>query len=230
MSEMLSDVLARVQQLSAQVPIAAPTQTATTTPAPTTSFSDALAQASAPAAATTSYDAGAVQPAATTTPAAPTGCSDVLGAATTSPVATPTTTSTDADAAAPYLGDIDAASQKYGVDPLLLQSLIQQESGFDPNATSGAGAQGLTQLMPSTAAGLGVTNPYDPAQAIDGGAHYLADQLAQFGGNTSLALAAYNAGPGAVNQYGGVPPYPETQSYVQDILDRYQQLATGGGT
>lgn len=161
------------------------------------------------------------------TAAPTTSFSDALAQASTP---TATTTSSDASSAAPYLADIDTSSQKYGVDPLLLQSLIQQESGFDPNATSAAGAQGLTQLMPSTAAGLGVTNPYDPAQAIDGGAHYLADQLAQFGGNTSSALAAYNAGPGAVKQYGGVPPYAETQAYVQNILARYQQLATGGGS
>jgi soluble lytic murein transglycosylase-like protein len=150
-------------------------------------------------------------------------------AAVLTSAATPSTT-TQSSAAGPYAAEIDAAGQRYGVDPLLLQSVIQQESGFDPNATSAAGAEGLMQLMPQTAASLGVTNPYDPAQSIDGGARYLAQQLGTFGGDTSLALAAYNAGAGAVQRYGGVPPYPETQSYVQQILDRYQNLTSEGST
>jgi soluble lytic murein transglycosylase-like protein len=136
-------------------------------------------------------------------------------------------TSGSGSTAASYAPAIDAAANRNGIDPLLLQSLIQQESGFDPNATSSSGAQGLTQLMPSTAAGLGVTNPYDPAQSIEGGAKYLADQLSTFKGNVPLALAAYNAGPGAVEQAGGVPPYPETTAYVQQVLARYDQLKAG---
>ena len=123
-----------------------------------------------------------------------------------------------------YGPEIDAAAQRYGLDPALIRSVIQQESGFDPNATSGAGAQGLMQLMPETARSLGVANPYDPAQAIDGGARLLRQNLDTFGGNTALALAAYNAGPGAVDRFGGVPPYPETQAYVQQILSRTQSL------
>jgi soluble lytic murein transglycosylase-like protein len=128
------------------------------------------------------------------------------------------------DPAAQYRPTISAAAQRYGIDESLLESVIQQESGFDPNATSGAGAQGLMQLMPQTASSLGVTNPYDPAQSIDAGARYLADKLQAYNGDASLALAAYNAGSGAVDRYGGVPPYPETQNYVQQVLARAERL------
>ncbi|MGA2165540.1 MAG: lytic transglycosylase domain-containing protein [Solirubrobacteraceae bacterium] len=117
-----------------------------------------------------------------------------------------------------YAPMIQQAAARYGIDPSVLYGLIEQESGFDPSATSSAGAQGLTQLMPSTAASLGVSQPLDPAQSIEGGARYLSGLLRQFAGNTTDALAAYNAGPGAVEQYGGVPPYPETQQYVAKVL------------
>jgi len=113
---------------------------------------------------------------------------------------------------------IDAAATRNGLDPAVLHGLIEQESGFDPSAQSAAGASGLTQLMPGTASSLGVSDPLDPAESIEGGARYLAQMMSRFGGNTADALAAYNAGPGAVEQYGGVPPYAETQSYVQKVL------------
>ena len=113
---------------------------------------------------------------------------------------------------------IEAAAARNNVDPAVLHGLIQQESGFDPNSQSSAGAMGLTQLMPGTASSLGVANPLDPAESIEGGARYLAQMMARFGGNTADALAAYNAGPGAVQQYGGVPPYAETQSYVTKVM------------
>ncbi|HUR85226.1 MAG TPA: lytic transglycosylase domain-containing protein [Solirubrobacteraceae bacterium] len=120
--------------------------------------------------------------------------------------------------ASPFAADIQAAAARHGLDPALLTGLIRAESNFDPGATSPAGAQGLTQLMPATAAGLGVTNPLDPAQAIEGGAKYLRQQLDRFGGDASKALAAYNAGPGAVERFGGIPPYEETQNYVRRVL------------
>jgi soluble lytic murein transglycosylase-like protein len=121
---------------------------------------------------------------------------------------------------------IQETAQRYGVDPSLVKAVIKQESGFDPNAQSAAGAQGLMQLMPSTAAGLGVTNPLDPAQAIEGGTKYLKSMLDRFGGDVSLALAAYNAGPNAVARYGGVPPYAETQQYVKSVLANYQAFSS----
>jgi soluble lytic murein transglycosylase-like protein len=136
---------------------------------------------------------------------------------------TPTASQASSSAGA-FKSQIDAAGARYGVDPGLVQAVVEQESNYDAQATSAAGAQGLMQLMPSTAAGLGVTNPYDPAQAIDGGTRYLKSQLDRFGGDPKLALAAYNAGPGAVAQYGGVPPYGETQNYVQQVLDRYERI------
>jgi soluble lytic murein transglycosylase-like protein len=118
----------------------------------------------------------------------------------------------------PFQNEIAAAAAKYGVDPALLAGVVKQESNFNPNAQSGVGAKGLTQLMDSTARGLGVTNSFDPAQSLDGGAKFLGGLLKQFHGDQSLALAAYNAGPGAVQKYGGIPPYQETQRYVPLVL------------
>jgi soluble lytic murein transglycosylase-like protein len=117
-----------------------------------------------------------------------------------------------------YEALVEQAAARNGLDPAVLHGLIQQESGFDPSAASSAGAAGLTQLMPATASSLGVANPLDPAESIEGGARYLSEMMSRFGGNTADALAAYNAGPGAVQQYGGVPPYAETESYVEKVL------------
>jgi soluble lytic murein transglycosylase-like protein len=149
---------------------------------------------------------------------------------TTPAGATPTTLG--GGAATQYDAQITAAATKYGIDPALLKGLIRQESNFNASAQSGAGAQGLTQLMPGTASSLGV-DPSDPTQAIDGGAKYLKQQLDRFGGDPSKALAAYNAGPGAVAKYGGVPPYAETQSYVQKVLGyaaEYEGTAASAAT
>jgi soluble lytic murein transglycosylase-like protein len=118
----------------------------------------------------------------------------------------------------PYQGLIQAAAQKYGIDPALLAGVVKQESNFNPTARSASGALGLTQLMPATARGLGVSDPTDPAQSLDAGARFLSGLLKQFNGNASLALAAYNAGPGAVEKYGGIPPYQQTQQYVPAVL------------
>ena len=118
-------------------------------------------------------------------------------------------------------------ADKNGLDENFVKAVINQESGFNPNATSKCGAMGLMQLMPSTAQGLGVTNAYDAEQNIEGGTKYLKGLLDRFGNDKSLALAAYNAGPNAVKKYGGIPPYAETQNYVKSVLSKYDRL--GGG-
>ena len=171
----------------------------------------ALTPAKAPTLAPKSGFAAALARAQTrpATPAAPAKTAAPVQSA--APVA-------DVSGPIPYLDEITAAANKYGVDPALLAGLVKAESNFNPNAQSGVGAKGLTQLMDSTARGLGVTNSLDPLQALDGGAKFLGGLLKQFHGDQSLALAAYNAGPGAVQKYGGIPPYQETQRYVPKVL------------
>ncbi len=121
-------------------------------------------------------------------------------------------------AGVPYADLFSRAASRHGVDASLLAAVAQQESNFNSSAVSPAGAQGLMQFMPATAAGLGV-NPLDPTSAVDGAAKYLSQLTRQFG-STDLALAAYNAGPGTVTRYGGIPPYPETQNYVRNVLTK----------
>ncbi len=179
---------------------ATPTAGPTTSTTTPTSFAATLASATAPTATAT----------------------------TAAPVAT-TATASVLDPSTPFAAQITDAAQRNGIDPALLAGLIKQESGFDPAAQSGAGATGLTQLMPGTAAALGVTDPTDPEQSIDGGARYLAQQLKTFGNDPAKALAAYNAGPGAVQKFNGIPPYAETQNYVKSVMafaDQYRGVPT----
>ena len=115
-----------------------------------------------------------------------------------------------------------AAARRHGLEPGLVMAVVSVESGFRPEAVSPKGAQGLMQLMPKTAEALGVEDAFDPAQNLDGGARHLGELLTVYGGDLTRALAAYNAGEGAVLRHGGVPPYRETRAYVRKVLERYQ--------
>jgi len=124
---------------------------------------------------------------------------------------------------------IKEACGKWNMDESLVKAVIQQESNFNPEAKSSCGAQGLMQLMPETARSLGVSNAYDANQNIQGGTRYLKGLLDRFNGNVRLALAAYNAGAGSVQKYGGVPPFAETQNYVSKIMANYERMKSSKG-
>ena len=125
-------------------------------------------------------------------------------------------------------GAVETYAKQFGLDPELVRAVIKQESGFQPFALSTSGAMGLMQLMPNTAEGLGVTDPYNIEQNIKGGSQYLYYQLKAFNGDLRLALAAYNAGPNAVRQYGGIPPYEQTTNYVKNVMNNYAMYKAAG--
>ena len=216
------DVLARIQEIQAAV--APPAQSGSGTDG--TAFASALAGASGQsqnALATVLAGTGATTATAQTTPMYGLSGATTTGAATASP-ATPAASGIPADVA-PM---IRQAAQEAGVDPSLVAAVARAESNFTATAVSPAGAQGMMQLMPGTARGLGVTDPFDAMQSLRGGARYLRSQLDRFGGDATLAVAAYNAGPGAVARAGGVPPYAETQAYVGKVLGYQREYAASG--
>ena len=122
---------------------------------------------------------------------------------------------------------IEKYAQENNLDPDFIKAVVKQESGFNPDAKSKCGAMGLMQLMPQTAKGLGVVDAFDPEQNIEGGVKYLKSMLNRFNNDPKLALAAYNAGPAAVQKYGDIPPYKETQNYVKNILASYEAIKGG---
>jgi len=128
----------------------------------------------------------------------------------------------------PWREAVTREAGRQGLDPLLVQAVIQVESGENPRAVSPKGARGLMQLMPATARELGVLDPLHPRDNVKGGIAYLSRLMERYGGRLDLALAAYNAGPGAVDRHGGVPPYPETRAFVRRVLDLYHRARAAG--
>jgi peptidoglycan DL-endopeptidase CwlO len=187
----VSDVLARIAQLQNRLAVGQPAQSTTATTQTSAQFADTLQSAVA---------------------------ANRTDAVTATAATNPTTAATAGTnvSGVPYADLFNAAGAKHGVSPKLLAAVAKVESGYNPQAVSKAGARGLMQIMPGTAAGLGVANAFDPAQAVEGAAKLLSSNLKEFG-SLDLALAAYNAGGGAVKKYGGIPPYKETQAYVPKV-------------
>ncbi|MBU2702011.1 soluble lytic murein transglycosylase-like protein [Sporomusaceae bacterium BoRhaA] len=148
--------------------------------------------------------------------------SSILSAVQPQHTSGPTASNSSSTSSSDIIKMIQLAAKKNGVDPKLAQAIARAESDYSPSAVSSAGAVGVMQLMPETAASLGVRDIQDPRQNIDGGVQYLKQMLTTFNGDVSMAVAAYNAGPQAVKNYNGVPPYSETQAYVQKVLSYYR--------
>lgn len=211
----LAEVTARISEIRSMMDQLAGTTYARSTSAATASGSTTSASAGSTASTGTTTRSTTFASALDQASAAAGG--SAASAGTTSSAGTSSANSRQVASATPYADLFNAAGAKYGVDPKLLAAVAKQESSYNPKAVSPAGARGLMQLMPATARSLGVTDPCDPAQAVDGAAKLLRDLLREFG-RTDLALAAYNAGPGAVKRYDGIPPYRETQNYVKRIM------------
>lgn len=163
-------------------------------------------------------------PAPTASPQAPENQVPSLEAAPVEVVPSPLVPAERPEGAPGWLWPIlEEESRQRGLDPYLIESVVRQESGFNPLAVSPVGAQGLMQLMPDTAELVGVRDVFDPRQNVSGGTTYLAWQLQDFGGDLKMALAAYNAGPGAVRRWGGVPPYQETHDYIRHVMEDYRR-------
>ena len=157
-----------------------------------------------------------------------TGETTEAGSAVTSPYTFGSRSGSGAAVSGDFASLINAAAEKYDVDAELINAVIKAESNYNAAALSSAGAGGLMQLMPGTAEDLGVSDPYNIEQNIQGGAQYLSEQLQTFGGDLSLALAAYNAGPNAVKSHGGVPPFQETKDFIDKVLTYYSRYRVSG--
>ena len=195
----LTSVMTRIQEIKSRI---ADVSGASQAPAPT--FGDALDEA----VGSRAPRQAPMAPRPSLPPASPTALLDPNGNAVR-----PIPLTSDSD----YDSYVSKSAQKYGVDPDLIKAVIQTESSGNAHAVSRAGAMGLMQLMPANVNEAGVTDPFDPEQNIDAGTQQLSNLLSKYDGNLDMALAAYNAGPGAVSKYGGVPPYRETQDYVRKI-------------
>jgi soluble lytic murein transglycosylase-like protein len=231
MSLGVQGVLSRITELNQQLGLAPPQppDVTGTDPAGGTAFASALTDArGAGTAAPGSGDRAGIQTVgATPAPSIqPAGALSGLSASSALAALRPAALQNGSPlAGVPYADLFVQAGAKYGVSPKLLAAIAQVESGYDPRALSSGGAQGLMQLMPGTARGLGVQDSFDPQDAIMGGAKLLAQNLREFK-SVPLALAAYNAGGGAVHRYGGIPPFAETQAYVPRVQNA---LAALGG-